>query len=253
MPSCFFRRLTESSSMTNSQTHSLSNELYLALLRQAHVGAVAAAALHEYNNLATPILMRAQDALSRNDPAALQQTAESVQRNLHKGLELCRHLMSLLATPLEGVESVSLSEIVTNALAAMGRPLEKDRIEVQREIPEQLRINVNRLLFEQLLIHLLMEMKSVTMGRGARVSIKAGMEGASAILRLECNGQRCTPDFVAREWIPWLDTARPLPPLIGSPGELPLRACRSIATAHNVEISVLPMEPTGCTVSLRLT
>lgn len=239
--------------MTNSPTHVLTDEQFLALQRQAHVGAVAAAALHEYNNLATPILMRAQDALSRNDPAALRQTAESVQRNLHKGLELCRHLMSLLASPLEGVESVSLSELVNNALAAMGRPLEKDRIEVHREIPGELRINVNRLLFEQLLIHLLMEMKSVITGRGARFSIKAVMDDVATILQLECSGPRCTPDFVAQEWIPWLDTTRPVPTLIGSPGELPLRACRSIAAAHDIEISVLPKEATGCIISLRLT
>ncbi len=238
--------------MTNSPTHVLTDEQFLALQRQAHVGTVAAAALHEYNNLATPILMRAQDALSRNDPAALRQTAESVQRNLHKGLELCRHLLSLLASPLEGVESVALSEIMTNALAAMGRPLEKDRIDVQREIPEELRICANPLLFEQLLIHLLMEIKSVTTGRGARLSIKASMEEAATILRFECAGERCTPGFVAQKWTPWLDTSRPMPPLIGTAGELPLRACRSIAAAHEIEISVAVREPSGCAIQLRI-
>lgn len=239
--------------MTNAPTHVLTDEQFLALQRQAHVGAVAAAALHEYNNLATPILMRAQDALGRNDPAALRQTAESVQRNLHKGLELCRRLMSLLNSPPEDVESVVLSEIVTDALASMGRPLEKDRINVSREIPESIRIRVNRLLFEQLLIHLLMEVKSVATGRGARLLIKAAQEDSATVLSLECAGERCTTDFVLQNWIPWLDTARPLPPLIGSARELPLRACRSIASAHNVEISVSPLESTGCTISLRLT
>ena len=102
-----------------------------------------------------------------------------------------------------------------DALAALGRPPEKDRLEARLEIPADLTIRVNRLLFQQLLIHLLMEIKHATTGRSARLTLKAAAAGpdsdaAATFIDLDFTNERCTREFIESNWAPWLDTAREL-------------------------------------------
>lgn len=226
---------------------SLDAATFVQLQRQAHLGAVAAALVHEFSNLASPTMMRAELALETGGAEDLKKSAQSTLKNTQRALLLCSSLMQLLFGDAVEQERVPWSEIVGDAMLAMARPLEKDRIVLQMRVPEGWAVRGNRILLTQMLCHLLVEIKEAARGAPARLRIDSQSPDR---LDFETTAEALTPDFVETEWAAWLDTSRELPPLIQSPRELPRRACRIIAAAHAIDISVATRLPSSGMIGL---
>jgi signal transduction histidine kinase len=223
----------------------------IASQRQAHLGSVTAMLAHELNNLATPVLTRAQDALDRNDTSVMREALTKTVINVGKAVKIAEHLIDLArATPPDFEES-GLGTLIDAALLDTVRPPAKDGIELSLAIPAALRVRANRLLLEQLFVHLLTEARRAIIDRAGRISITA--RGAVDFYEIEIysNGRTYTPEYVESALRPWLDTAVAPPPLIRDAAELPLRVIRLIIDAHGATIAVSPREPHGCSFLLR--
>ena len=74
----------------------------VALHQSALLGTPAAMVAHEFNNLMTPVLLRAQDALDRDDPAAMRKACERAVVQTRKAIGICRHLMGVASSANDG-------------------------------------------------------------------------------------------------------------------------------------------------------
>lgn len=223
----------------------------VASQRQAHLGAIAAMLAHELNNLATPVLARARDALDRDDADAMRKALETTLKNVGRAVALAQHLIDLGRATPPSVEDCNLSELMDAALSAQVRPPVRDGIELSLAIPEALRVKANRLLLEQLLVHLLSEARRAIVDRSGKLSITARDGVNFAEVEVYSSGRTYAPDFIEAGLRPWLDSTVSPPPLVGDPAELPLRVIRLIADAHAATIELAAREPHGCSFLLR--
>lgn len=223
----------------------------IASQRQAHLGAVAAMLAHELNNLATPVLTRAQDALDRDDMAAMREALAKTVVNVGKAVKIAEHLIDLArATPPDFEES-ALATSIDAALTDTVRLPVKDGIELSLAVPATLHVRANRLLLEQLFVHLLTEARRAIIDRAGRISITARDAVDFDEIEVYSSGRTYTPEYVDSALRPWLDSAIPPPPLIRDAAELPLRVIRLIVDAHGATIAVAAREPHGCSFLLR--
>ncbi|MBI5863410.1 MAG: HAMP domain-containing histidine kinase [Planctomycetes bacterium] len=220
----------------------------LASQRQAHVGAMAAVLAHELNNLATPVLVRAQDAIARDDVAAMRKALNVTLTNVQRAVDMTQALLDLTRTSTLNTEPVELSGLVADAVEATVRPYAKDGIELRCLVATGIAVRGNRLLLTQMLIHMLSELRQSILDRAGRITIAASADDQGVSLELSSKGRLYSQQHVEEQLAPWMDPVRQPPALIRDSAELPFRAVRLIADAHGARLSVAPTNPHGAVI-----
>lgn len=160
---------------------SLRGELFRAH-RTAQLGAVTSLIAHEFNNLMTPVLARAHDAVKRNDPQAMHKALSVTITQTTRALEITRRLLELSAGgDCPRREPCSVAQAVKHALDSAVRPLAKDAIAVSLEIADGLLVGAEPTLLEQSLLNLVLHARGA-MGDcgGGRLRVRASADGDMA-------------------------------------------------------------------------
>lgn len=218
-----------------------------ALHRLALLGTVSAMIVHELNNLATPVLARAEDALSQDDPQIWRRALERSSVNLQKAVLLSRHLLGLASDQDSGRAPCLVGELISEALEVLTRPLEKDRITLSLEIQPDLRIRTNRLLAVQLFLNLLLNARQSMEAEGGLLRIAAAREGPLAVIDVVDSGCGLSDEAIQTRFNPFLNAADP-GPLDWRMAGLGLNVCRAIAREHGARLEFLRNPGRGCTV-----
>lgn len=221
------------------------------LHRLAMMGTMAAMVAHEINNLATPVLARAQDALKRDDVPAMRKALERTIINTNKSIAIAQHLLGLARAREAALEPVEVAAAVTEALDMLPRPLEKDGIELRLDVPAGLRVRAEKTLLEQVLLNLVLNARQALREKNGVLAIAARRDNGTIVISVRDTGCGIAERDIDAVFNPFL--ARPAleNPREWQPVGLGLTACRTLAHQHGATLHVSANQGPGCTFELR--
>lgn len=219
--------------------------------RQAILGSLTGIIAHEYNNLMTPVLARAQDALTRDDLAAMRTALTTTIRQTEKALRFTQQVLELARGRELPQEACRVVELVGDAIASAVRPFDKDGIELDLHVPDELHVRAQPRLFVQVLLNLLLNARHAMKGRRGTLSITASLEGKMAVIAVRDSGSGMSAERLEQVINPFLGADGGAPPDAGGAVGLGLKACRTIAHQHGATIRAFANDGAGCTFQLR--
>lgn len=230
-------------------SQSLQGDL-LADQRRAMLGSLTGIMAHEYNNLMTPVVARAQDAVSRDDVAAMRKALTTTLAQTEKALHFTRQIMELAQGREGSMESCRLTDLVDATITSAVRPFAKDGIELKLSVPDDLYVRAQPLLFEQALLNLLLNARAAMKGLCGGLSITAARRGDTVEIAVSDTGTGMSPETLDEVVNPFLAA-----PADTGPGDwtgigLGLVACRLIAQQHGATITAHANDGPGCTFRL---
>lgn len=226
-------------------------EELLACQRLALLGSMAAMVAHELNNLMTPILARAEAALTMNDPALTRKTIERTVTHAQRAIAVAGHLLDLAQGADGGPDTCNVAAVVQEALETATRPFEKDGIEVRVSVPAELHVRVRADLLCQVLLNLLLNARAAMKGLGAgALTISAAGEGEMVRIDVRDTGRGIPAEKLERVFNPFLAADPQARPHDWQQVGLGLAACRLIARRHGATIRALANPDRGCTFRL---
>jgi C4-dicarboxylate-specific signal transduction histidine kinase len=228
----------------------LQDEL-ISIQRLALLGTTAAMIAHEFNNLMTPVLARAQDALARDDAAGMRKALERTVTQVQKAIAITQQLMTLADGGQYVPRRCPLAAAVRDAVASTARPLERDSIELQIDVTDDVHVLADPLLLEQVLLNLVLNARAAMKGRGGRLTIAARADAGRVVIDVSDNGPGIPRDRVTSVVNPFLESPAAIEPGDWRGVGLGLNVCRTIAQRHGATIECLINESAGCTFRLR--
>ena len=228
-----------------------SQQEFVTQQRQAILGSLSGIIAHEYNNLMTPVLARARDAVARDDVAAMRKALMVTVAQTQQALDFTRQLLEVARGEESAVQACRLAELVDAAISAAVRPFEKDGIELVVHVPDHLSVRAQPLLFVQALLNLLLNARAAMKGRCGRLLVSACREDDSVLISVCDAGVGMSPEMLNEVINLFLQAEGPEHPGNWSPVGLGLLACRTIAQRHGATIYAQNNDGPGCTFRLR--
>lgn len=226
-------------------------------LRQAQklasIGTTAAMIAHEFNNLLTPVVAYARQAVDTQDPAlmhtALTKTLE--RADILRGM--ADRMIGLARQSDTAIKVVKVRAVVENAIACLGRDLGKDNIAVQIQIDPELTLRANENQLLQVLFNLVINGRQAMLGRRGRLSIDAAPTSSRAVeINVRDTGCGIPPENLERIFEPFFTTKRSS----DKPSErglgLGLYICRDICAELGGRITVESKVNVGTTFTIAL-
>ena len=233
-----------------AQLSDLQREL-VACQRLALAGTTAAMMAHEVNNLMTPILARASDALAHDDPALWRHALDRSVVQVQKTIALCKHLLRLTDPADERDATSNVAAAVHEALEEAVRPFCKDGIELRVDVPAELYVRGRSLLLEQVLLNLLVNARAAMKGLRGSLAISARRDRGYVVIEVCDSGKGLTDDELATAYAPFLAAEAANDTTDWRRVGLGLHVCRLIAQEHGAALAVRANPDRGCTFVVR--
>jgi signal transduction histidine kinase len=198
----------------------------------------------------TPVLARAQDAVKHDDIEAMRKALVTTVRQTEKALGFTRRLIELARGEELSLGTHAVRELVEDAVASAVRPFERDGIELELRVPDDLRIRVQRTLFVQLMLNLLLNARKAMKDRRGSLTIAARRDNDVVEIDVCDEGIGLSPEMLDGVMNPFLAAEAEAEPGAGGGIGLGLRACRLIARQHDATLRALANEGPGCTFRL---
>lgn len=224
----------------------------IACQRLALLGSLAAMAMHEFNNLLTPVVTRVEAALADEDPALARKALERTFVQTQRAIALNRRLLDLARHRYRPTDMCSVAQAVREALETFARPFEKDGIDLRVAVPDELFVCAPLDLLCQVLLNLVLNARQAMKDtKGGVLSITAVADGDYVQIDVQDSGRGIPPRDIDAVFNPFL-AADPWE----KPGDwervgLGLSVCRLIAHLHGATLRVQANEGRGCTFRLR--
>lgn len=230
--------------------------------RLAALGTLAATIAHEFNNLLTPSMNWAQLALrsiesGKPDLDLAKKALTKCHSSGKKAGRVCEAILNLARPGSENQSSPAecdLAEVVDEALAALARDPAQDGITLRRQVPAGLRIAIDSLQLEHVLVNLLINAQQAMHGRrrGTLTIAAALADTGGGSVRLEITDSGCGIDAADLPRIfDSFFTARKSP-TAGNGTGLGLALCRKILQRHGGAITAHSTPGRGTTFRLLL-
>jgi signal transduction histidine kinase len=222
----------------------------LTFQRSALLGAVCGMLAHEFNNLMTPVLARAQDAVERDDVPAMRKALSVTVTQTQRAIDVTRRLLALARGEPGGDSTCHVAAAFDDATAAIIRPLVKDAIEFRRDVPAELAVRIDALLLTQVLMNLLLNARNALPQRGGRIAVSARKVGEFVEVDVADNGPGLDADRL-RDVNPYLARDARLDTTRGPVG-VGLATCRFITHLHGGRIEAGRSPEGGCLMRIAL-
>ena len=180
----------DSSALLQQTIASLEQEL-IACQRLVALGNMAAEIAHEFNNLMTPVLSRADFALTSGTPLDMRKALERTKAHVERAVAVTQRLMDLAYDRQWPPESCNVLEAVNEALETIARPFEKDGITLTVNVPQDLRVPGRRDLLIQIILNLILNARSAMKQVHGPLKITAWRDGSDAPWRSATAGAGC--------------------------------------------------------------
>jgi len=219
----------------------------------ATLGTTSAMIAHELNNMLTPIVAYAREALDRDDHElmriALTKTLD--RSGVMRGL--LDRVIGLARRPDTVIKGVKLRQVVEEAIACLGRDLAKDNIHVNLQIDEQLTVRANENQLLQVLFNLITNARQAMLGKRGRLAVDAvPVHDQQIEINVRDTGCGIAPEHLAAVFDPFFSTRahadKPDQRGLG----LGLAICRDIIEELGGEIDVTSEVGTGTTFTILL-
>ncbi len=223
----------------------------VAYQRQALLGTAAAVVAHEFNNLMTPVLARAEYALLRNEVAEMRRALACVVEQTQRAIEVTRLLLEMAEGRSPAPQPCDVAVVVDEAVGTLVRPFEKDGIRLEVEIPERVEVQADPVLLRQVLANLLLNARQA-IGRGSgRITVRARRDGAEGRIEISDTGCGMSPEHIDRVINPFLSADPSFDTTDWHRVGLGLHACRLIAHQFGARLRAEANAGGGCTFTLR--
>lgn len=229
---------------------SLQEEL-LACQRLALLGNLAAMVAHEFNNLMTPVIARAEASLSMDDTAFMRKALERTLVQSQRAIAVTRHLLDMAHDAAAGDdEPASVHAAVTEAIETITRPFEKDGITLELDVPEDLRVKARPELLCQLFMNLLLNARAAMKGLEGELRVSAHANGDFVRIDVCDSGQGIEPDRLEKVVNPFLAADPHENPNDWRETGIGLSVCRMIARHHGARLHATNNDGRGCTFTV---
>jgi signal transduction histidine kinase len=219
----------------------------------ASIGTTAAMVAHEFNNLLTPVVAYARQALDTDD-VALMRTALNKTLQRAQGLrEMADRIVGLAKQSDTVVKAVNVKDLVENALGCLGRELGKDNIAVNLQIDPGLSVRANENQLLQVLFNLVINARQAMLGRRGRLTIDAApTRDAQVLISVRDTGCGISTANLPHIFEPFFTTKKSADRPDRRGLGLGLSICRDIMDELGGTISVESTENVGTTFTLKL-
>lgn len=205
----------------------------------ASLGTFAAMIAHEFGNLLTPILGRAQFALQENDPELMRKALHQTINNVKILDRFSSRILEVSAAKGAQRESVKVREVVDASVDSLCRDPAKDSIRFVNNVPEDATVFVDPLHLQQVLFNLFINAHSVLrLTRSGRLTVNSEVRGNQLRLMVKDNGPGISPELIPHLFEPF--TTSKSTTAEGRPrcGGLGLAISRDLVTENKGTISV---------------
>lgn len=223
----------------------------IACQRVAMLGSLAAMVNHEFNNLLTPVLARAEAALMSGNAAYMRKSLERTQIQTQRAITVTRHLLSLTQDKPRPRQACNVGEAVHEAVETATRPFEKDGIDLQIDVPDTLMVLAQPDLLCQVLLNLLLNAREAMKDVRGSLSISATGDGDVVEIRIKDTGTGIPEDTLQNVLNPFLAADPWQQPNDWQRIGLGLSVCRMIACEHEAQVQAFGNDGRGCTFQLR--
>lgn len=223
----------------------------LARQRLQVLGSLSSMVAHEFNNLMTPVLARAQFAVGGDDVAMMRKALDVTTSQVRRALDIARHILDFASGARASAEDTRVSDAVRDALLIITRPLDKSGIQVTTDIASDAHVQASPLLLTQVFVNLLLNARAAMAERGGRLTITAERDGLYVLMRFTDTGRGVPRERIDRVINPFLRGETSDQPDGWVAVGLGLNICRIIADAHQATIEMIPNEGAGVTMCLR--
>jgi len=228
----------------------LQDEL-IAQQRLAMLGTMSAMVAHEFNNLLTPVVARAQDALDRDDVPAMRKALDRTLVQAQKAITITQHLLGLARDSDEQPRVCNVAAAVQEAVESATRPFDKDAIELRVNVSPDLNVRARPVWLEQVLLNLLLNARAAMQSRGGVLSISAHRDGRHIAIDVCDSGTGFPPGQLENVLNPFLASDPKQQPCDWQAIGLGLNVCRTITRQHDATIQASTNDGPGCTFHLR--
>ncbi len=188
-------------------------------LRQAQrleaIGRLAGGVAHDFNNILTVILGRAEEVASDDRvPGDLRDAVSDLSQNAHRATALTRQLLAFSRRQAIEVRDVDLNSVVVNVTRLLHRVLGEDIVVTFTYSEQPLAVRADPGMIEQVLLNLAVNARDA-MPDGGRLTIDTSFAGAQpsrtsggnwACLRVTDNGAGIAPEHLPHIFEPFFTT-----------------------------------------------
>lgn len=181
-----------------------------AQLRQAQklasLGATAAIIAHEFNNLFTPIVAYARQALDTDDVPLMRKALEKTLTQVETMRHMSDRVIGLAKQSDNAIRPVNVTKVAENAIECLCRDLAKDNISVQMQVDPALAVRANESTLLQVLFNLVINARQAMLGRRGRLTVDAARREQRVDISVRDTGCGIPPENLDRIFEPFFST-----------------------------------------------
>jgi signal transduction histidine kinase len=157
--------------------------------RLVTIGTLAAGAVHEINNLLTPVVSYAHMARSgQRDPARLDRSLEKVIAGVEAACGVAQAMLNYSRDTQDG-QSACVSDCLDAAVGCLARDPARDNILLSRRIEPDVAVAMRPLALQQVLLNLILNAREAMKPRGGgQITIEAVEEAGSVTILVADDG-----------------------------------------------------------------
>jgi two-component system cell cycle sensor histidine kinase/response regulator CckA len=159
--------------------------------RLATVGQLASRMAHEFNNLLTLMIGRAEQALKYDEPELTEKALKMTIASGHRTAEIIRGLLGYATGRQTQSERVPADTLMESAAALIAWDLPKDGIQLVRRYETQARVRIVPGRIEQVLLNLILNARKAMAGRGGTLTLAVAPADVDGYVGLQVGDTGC--------------------------------------------------------------
>lgn len=208
---------------------------WLDLQRQALLGEISAIVVHEFNNLMTPVLALAEQA--KSDGQYSERRILSVIEHTQRAVHIARTLLTFAEGDSPPDEVCRLDEMTRAALTPLGRPLIRDKVEIDSRLEDAPPVRGDRQLLQQFILNATVDALEEFRRAGGRIDFDAEARDSEVLWRIALRGANVQTERSSL-LAAYFSAGEQRGPTDWKAVGLRMAACREIARVHHARIGV---------------
>ncbi|HEY3243100.1 MAG TPA: ATP-binding protein [Phycisphaerae bacterium] len=217
------------------------------------LGTAAAMLAHEYNNQMTPVVGYARSAVDSNDVEFMRKALNLTLKHCATVTAMSERILGLAGGAGGAFGNVGLRAALDEAIACLGRELNKDGIIAELQVPPNLHVWADARQLQQVFFNLLINARQAMTPGGGRLSVKAEPADPDQV-RIELRDTGCgiAEADLPHIFDPFMST-KTSETKGGRRGHgLGLTICKDIITDHHGLLKVSSRKGVGTTFTIML-